>query len=82
MEISKRVEKFIKEHTKNCSNKSLREGNYYKWLTPTQARKAVEIAKEEVIEKAVLWMKRKSAIRYHLSEELIEDFKEAMRKEK
>lgn len=52
-----RVEKFIEEHTRNCSNVFINpqlggtEENH-PWLTPDQARKAVEIAREEVIEKA------------------------------
>ena len=52
-----RAEKFIQERTMNCSNQII-NGNYgtiiphfNPWLTPDQARKAVEIAREEVIEK-------------------------------
>ena len=54
-----RAEKFIQEHTRNCSNlmqiPTLDEkGNIvpqaHPWLTPDQARKAVEIAREEMIE--------------------------------
>ena len=55
-----KAEKFIQEHTRNCSNEILRNGNesftnipfkgeYNPWLTPDQAKKAVEIAREEVI---------------------------------
>lgn len=54
-----KAEKFIREHTKNCSNeldmsdfengmKRLKE--YTPWLSPDQARKAVEIAREEIYE--------------------------------
>ena len=51
--------KFIEEYTRNCSNEigychnKTRNHNhvFYPWLTPNQARKAVEIAREEVIEK-------------------------------
>jgi len=58
MEISKRVEKFISEHTKNCSNElcavedkfGKKVISYHKWLTPDQARRAVEIAREEIYE--------------------------------
>ncbi len=52
-----KAEKFIDEHTKYCSNLAHFEepnGNVWEentpWLNPDQARKAVEIAKEEVIE--------------------------------
>jgi len=53
-----RAEKFIQEYTKNCSNqcdfpeyfengiKRLKE--YQPWLTPDQAKNAVEIAREEI----------------------------------
>jgi hypothetical protein len=52
MEISKRVEKFIQDCTMNCSNEcwDARAG-YLPWLTPDQAIKAVEIAREEMVEK-------------------------------
>lgn len=52
--------KFIQDYTRNCSNvvaySGMIEGNelrYHEWLTPDQARKAVEIAREEIIEKVV-----------------------------
>ena len=45
-----KAEEFIKEYTKNCSNVSLHIGEYYEWLTPDQARRAVEIAREEMID--------------------------------
>ena len=50
-----KAEKFIGDCTRNCSNytgvinKKTYEGYYVPWLTPDQARKAVEIAREEVI---------------------------------
>ena len=59
MEIGKRVEKFIQEHTRNCSNLMQvptldDKGNIvpeaHPWLTPDQARKAVEIAREETLQ--------------------------------
>ena len=56
------AEKFIEENTRNCSNEILRnknesftnipcKGEYNAWITPDQALRAVEIAREEVIEK-------------------------------
>ena len=55
-----KAEKFINEHTRNCSNEIIvptQDGNTYTkgydhWLTPDQARRAVEIAREEMIENA------------------------------
>ena len=46
-----KVEDYINQHTKHCTNISLVGGRYYDWLTPNDARKAVEIAKEDVIER-------------------------------
>ena len=55
-----RAEKFISDCTRNCSNEldsfqtktGAWVGTYHEWLTPDQARKAVEIAREETIERA------------------------------
>ena len=46
-----RAEKFIREHTKNCFNYNSYAQTPEPWLTPDQARRAVEIARKEVIEK-------------------------------
>ena len=54
-----KAEKFIQEHTRNCSNELVaiesavgtKILSYNDWLTPDQARKAVEIAMEEMMEK-------------------------------
>lgn len=52
-----KAEEFIREHTRNCSNLAHFEdlnGNVWEentpWLTPDDARRAVEIAREEMIE--------------------------------
>ena len=55
-----KAEKFIDDCTRNCSNELCavedRFGkkviSYHEWLTPDQARRAVEIAREEMIERA------------------------------
>ena len=52
-----KAEEFIKKNTKDCSNVSLHIGKYYEWLTPDQARMAVEIAREEMIEKGIEFLK-------------------------
>ena len=59
-----KAEEFIREHTRNCSNttKGYRTKGaffpsyYIPWLSTDQARKAVEIAKEEMIDKAIGWI--------------------------
>lgn len=48
--IMSKAEKFIQDYTRNCSNE-IEGGIYHEWLTPDQARRAVEIAREDVIEK-------------------------------
>lgn len=60
-----RAEKFIEEYTRNCSNQSnwgVETSNksiiyVQPWLTPDDARKAVEIAREEMIEKGIEFLK-------------------------
>ena len=60
-----RAEKFIQDYARNCSNElgaiESIEGtkviSYHEWLTPDQARSAVEIAREEMIEKFYDWLK-------------------------
>ena len=49
-----KAEKFISDYTRHCSNAywDKNDGDsYFPWLTPDQARKAVEIARKEAIEK-------------------------------
>jgi hypothetical protein len=53
-----RAEKFIQDCTRTCSNELIavesRAGkevvSYHEWLTPDQARRAAEIAREEIYE--------------------------------
>ena len=49
-----KAEKFISDYTRHCSNAYWDKNggdSYFPWLTPDQARKAVEIARKEAIEK-------------------------------
>lgn len=63
--MSKRVEEYIKNYTRNYSNEIAHwdisgetvKPIYSPWLTPDHARAVAEIAKEEVMDKAVEWMK-------------------------
>lgn len=60
-----KAEKFISDCTRNCSNELIsvesRAGkeviSYHEWLTPEQALKAVEIAREEIYE----WLKENAS---------------------
>lgn len=52
-----KAEKFIQDYTRNCSNAIYDPYDtgdaitiYAPWLTPDQARRAVEIAREEIYE--------------------------------
>lgn len=73
-------EEFIKEYTNNCSNEldsfQTKTGvwvdTYHEWLTPDQALQAVEIAREEMIDKAFKY------INYQLN--LPSDFEQHFRK--
>ena len=51
-----RAEKFISDYTRDCSNEIVC-GMCEPWLTPDEARRAVEIAREEMIEKFYDWLK-------------------------
>jgi hypothetical protein len=59
-----KAEKFISDYTRNCSNVVAYSGmiedgklRYHEWLTPDQALRAVEIAREEMIERISVWAK-------------------------
>lgn len=45
-----RAEKFIQDYTRNCFNYNGYSQTPEPWLTPDQARRAVEIAREEIYE--------------------------------
>ena len=49
------AEIYISDYTRNCSNE-LKGGIYHEWLTPDDARSAVEIAKEEVLLNVAEWI--------------------------
>ena len=78
-----KAEKFISDYTRNCSNIEYTQGvytpSYHPWLTPDQARKAVEIAREEIYE----WLKEHVYIYSDdlYLEGLIRDLKQAMKDE-
>lgn len=60
-----KAENFIRDCTRNCSNELIavesRAGkevvSYHEWLTPDQARTAVEIAREETLDKVCKYIK-------------------------
>ena len=56
-----KAEQFIKDYTNHCSNEMVFEDGsgshlYEPLITPDQALRAVEIAREEMIEKAQDWI--------------------------
>ena len=73
-----RAEKFIQEYTRNCSNELdgiYVEGEVYysPWLTPDQARRAVEITREETlreVKEKLLTMLNTSVDNKHFFEQL------------
>ena len=50
-----RAEKFIEENTKVLKESNGKE--YFNWLTPDDARKAIEIEKEEMMEQTLSFLK-------------------------
>ena len=88
-----KAEKFISDCTRTCSNELIavesRAGkevvSYHEWLTPDQARRAVEIARDETIEKACDVIRHKYGhyhyLRGDITEELIKEFVKAMKDE-
>jgi hypothetical protein len=55
-----KAEKFIQDYTNHCSNE-LEGGGYHEWLTPEQARGAVEIARDEMLKEFEKQGEQKSA---------------------
>ena len=62
-----KAEEYIENYTNRCSNEvgsalyreiHHLEPEYTPWLTPDHARRVAQIAKEEVIEKAVKWLNK------------------------
>jgi hypothetical protein len=49
------AEIYISDYTKTCSNE-LEGGIYHEWLTPDDARSAVEIARAEVLLNVAEWI--------------------------
>ena len=51
-----RADKFIKDYTRNCYNCNSYAQDPIPWLTPDQARRAVEIAREETLLEVAAWI--------------------------
>jgi hypothetical protein len=52
-----KAEKFIQDYTSNCYNYNSYAQDPIPWLTPDQARKAVEIEREEMMDKVCKYIK-------------------------
>jgi len=83
-----KAEKFIQDYTRNCSNLLYRDyiGGFDKtvyqpWFTPDDARRAVEIAREEIYE----WLSENFfnyfEARCSMLDMFLEDLKQAMKDE-
>lgn len=51
-----RAEKFIQDYTSNCYNYNSYAQDPIPWLTPDQALRAVEIAREEMLNEICEWI--------------------------
>lgn len=83
-----KAEKFIEDCTRNCSNivvySGMSEGSelrYHEWLSPDEAKKAVEIAREEMIEKAIKWVEYNNENGGCKFDGWVKDIKQAMKDE-
>lgn len=81
-----KAEKFIQDYTRNCSNECWdAPGSYHPWLSIDEARKAVEIAREEMIEKLRKWVASKNERDYftfgYIDRHFDELLKQAMKDE-
>ena len=82
-----KARQFIKDYTRGCSNElcavedihGKKVISYHEWLTPEQALAAVEIAREELIDKACEWLLKNDSYAKP-TEVLVRDFKKAMEK--
>ena len=80
-----KAEKFIEDCTRNCSNELCavedrfvkKVISYHEWLTPDQARKAVEIAREELLSNVCSFLDGYSFIPTYV----IKQLKQAMKDE-
>lgn len=88
-----KAEKFIQDYTMRCSNIEYTQGvytpSYHPWLTPDQARRAVEIEREEMIERACEYLDlhcyevktEDNGIAGWIDNEFINNFRQAMKDE-
>jgi hypothetical protein len=82
-----KARQFIKDYTRGCSNElsavEYRDGKkvilYHEWLTPEQALAAVEIAREELIDKACEWLLKNDSYSKP-TDYLVREFRKAMEK--
>ena len=81
-----KAEQFIKDCTKTCSNEIVaKEPCFHEWVTPEQALKAIEIAREEWLSKSCEWLEDNlinywSQLNADETGEFIDDFKFKMEK--
>ena len=77
-----KAEEFIQSCTRNCSNEigychnKTRNHNhvFYPWLTPDQARMAVEIAREETLLEVAAWISDTFIFSKHAKEDFSQTF--------
>jgi hypothetical protein len=76
---------YIEAYTRRCSNLVNHDALmiYHPWLTPDNALAAVEIERQEVIEKAIEWFRqvKEQGCSFDGIDAFIVHFKEAMKEE-
>lgn len=83
-----KAEQFIKDCTRDCSNELISVQDrfhnevisYREWLTPEQALRAVDMEREELLDKAYEWLQKNDS--YSKPTELqVRDFRKYMEEE-
>lgn len=86
-ETMDKARQFIKDYTRGCSNElcavedihGKKVISYHEWLTPEQALAAVEIAREELIDKACEWLLKNDSYSKP-TDYLVSEFRKVMEK--
>ena len=82
-----KARQFIKDYTRGCSNElcavedihGKKVISYHEWLTPEQALAAVEIEREELIDKGCEWLLKNDSYSKP-TDYLVREFRKAMEK--
>lgn len=79
------AEEYIDNYTNRCSNELTCNGedglpSYHDWISPRNAKIAIAMSREQLIDKSVKWLKDNIEYYYYVENfgKMIEDFQKAM----